>query len=100
MRPTTDGLRGLIRSEGSHSVTSSKRWRGAAVALGALVSVIATEAEAQTTGGIAGTIIDANSQNPVADAVVIATSPSLQGEQTAVTDASGNFEITLLPAGV
>src|SRR5207302_4038555 len=33
------------------------------------------------------------------DAVVIAQSPALQGEQTAVTDATGAFEITLLPAG-
>lgn len=39
-------------------------------------------------------------QNAVKDAVVIAQSPALQGEQTAVTDESGNFEITLLPAGV
>src|SRR5207248_4055041 len=52
-----------------------------------------------TTGGLAGQIIDAQTQNPVADAVVIATSPQLQGEQTAVTDATGTFEITLLPSG-
>ncbi len=45
-------------------------------------------------------IIDSSTQQPVGDAVVIATSPSLQGEQTAVTDASGSFEISLLPQGV
>jgi outer membrane receptor protein involved in Fe transport len=64
-----------------------------------LVLAIATPASAQTTGGLTGQIIDAQTQNPVADAVVIATSPALQGEQTAVTDTSGTFEITLLPAG-
>src|SRR4051794_12168161 len=70
------------------------------LAAGLASILLATPAMAQTTGGISGTIVDANTQNPVADAVVIATSPALQGEQTAVTDASGNFEITLLPAGV
>jgi hypothetical protein len=69
------------------------------IAAGALVLAIATPASAQTTGGLTGQIIDAQTQNPVADAVVIATSPALQGEQTAVTDTSGTFEITLLPAG-
>ena len=54
---------------------------------------------AQTTGGLSGQIVNASDQSPVADAVVIAQSPALQGEQTAVTDASGTFEITLLPAG-
>src|SRR6478752_3869694 len=70
------------------------------LAAGAASVSLSSPALAQTTGGLTGQIIDAQTQNPVADAVVIATSPSLQGEQTAVTDASGTFEITLLPAGV
>lgn len=69
------------------------------VTAGALLLALAQPASAQTTGGLSGQIIDAQTQNPVADAVVIATSPALQGEQTAVTDATGTFEITLLPAG-
>jgi len=71
------------------------------IAAGALVFAlaVATPASAQTTGGLSGQVIDAQTQNPVADAVVIATSVSLQGEQTAVTDGSGTFEITLLPSG-
>src|SRR5438552_9808115 len=69
------------------------------IAAGALLFALATPASAQTTGGLSGTVIDAQTQNPVADAVVIATSPALQGEQTAVTDGTGTFEITLLPAG-
>ncbi len=70
------------------------------LAAGAASLSLATPALAQTTGGLQGQIIDANTQQPVADAVVIATSPNLQGEQTAVTDASGAFEISLLPSGV
>jgi Carboxypeptidase regulatory-like domain/TonB-dependent Receptor Plug Domain len=70
------------------------------LAAGVASVVLANPALAQTTGGLSGQIIDANTQAPVAEAVVIATSPSLQGEQTAVTDSSGTFEITLLPAGV
>jgi Carboxypeptidase regulatory-like domain len=67
---------------------------------GAGVFLLASAATAQTTGSLSGQIVDANTQAPVADAVVIAQSPSLQGEQTAVTDTTGSFEITLLPAGV
>jgi hypothetical protein len=50
-------------------------------------------------GVFAGQIVD-GSGRPVNEAVVILTSPSMAGEQTAVTDASGAFELTLLPAGV
>ncbi len=70
------------------------------LAAGAASVSLASPALAQTTGGLSGQIIDANTQAPVAEAVVIATSPSLQGEQTAVTDSTGTFEITLLPSGV
>ena len=56
-------------------------------------------ARAQTTGTLVGTVTDAATAKPVAGALVIATSPSLQGEQTAVTDARGHFTFTLLPPG-
>jgi Carboxypeptidase regulatory-like domain len=70
-----------------------------AVSLGAASLLLVVPALAQTTGSLSGQVVDANNNSPVADAVVIAQSPALQGEQTAVTDASGSFEITLLPAG-
>src|SRR5262249_53554729 len=70
------------------------------MAAGAASALLAAPAFAQTTGGISGNIVDATNQNPVKDAVVIAQSPALQGEQTAVTDDKGQFEITLLPTGV
>ncbi|NTX61644.1 TonB-dependent receptor [Myxococcus sp. CA051A] len=47
-----------------------------------------------------GTVIDAQSRQPVPDVVVTATSPNLQGEQTVVTDAQGNYRIPQLPPGV
>ncbi|BDG09468.1 TonB-dependent receptor [Anaeromyxobacter paludicola] len=56
-------------------------------------------ASAQTTGSVIGVITDASTGKPVAGALVIATSPNLQGEQTAVTDGSGSYRITQLPPG-
>ncbi|QSQ28423.1 mucoidy inhibitor MuiA family protein [Pyxidicoccus parkwayensis] len=49
---------------------------------------------------IIGTVIDAQSRQPVPDVVVTATSPNLQGEQTVVTDAQGQYRIPFLPPGV
>ncbi|NOK08907.1 DUF3520 domain-containing protein [Corallococcus exercitus] len=48
---------------------------------------------------IIGTVIDTETKKPLADVVVTATSPSLQGDQTVVTDAQGNYRIPQLPAG-
>jgi len=41
-------------------------------------------------------VVDAATQSPLGDAVVIARSPALPGEQAVVTDSSGAFEMTLL----
>ena len=62
-------------------------------------AVVALPVAAQTTGAIQGAVVDAVAETPVPDAVVIARSPGLQGEQTAVTDESGRFQISLLPVG-
>jgi outer membrane receptor protein involved in Fe transport len=59
----------------------------------------ASGAWAQTTGTLVGAVTDGSSGKPVAGALVIATSPSLQGEQTAVADRDGHYTITLLPPG-
>ncbi len=56
-------------------------------------------ASAQTTGTIIGVVTDASTGKPVTGALVIATSPNLQGEQTAVSDQAGNFRLQLLPPG-
>jgi len=46
-----------------------------------------------------GMVVDAATQSPLSDVMVIARSPALPGEQTVVTDSSGAFEMTLLPPG-
>jgi len=57
-------------------------------------------AAAQTiTGVLTGVVVDAATQAPLPDATVVARSPALPGEQSAVTNESGAFEMTLLPAG-
>ncbi|RYZ33026.1 MAG: TonB-dependent receptor, partial [Myxococcaceae bacterium] len=48
---------------------------------------------------ILGTVINTEDKKPAADVVVTATSPNLQGEQTVVTDAQGNYRIPQLPPG-
>ncbi|PTL78986.1 TonB-dependent receptor [Vitiosangium sp. GDMCC 1.1324] len=55
---------------------------------------------AQGASVILGTVTDAATHQPVADVVVTATSPNLQGEQTVVTDASGQYRIPQLPPGL
>jgi len=56
-------------------------------------------AAAQTTGTLIGVVTDAQTGKPVVGALVVATSPFLQGPQTALTDQAGAFRITLLPPG-
>lgn len=61
---------------------------------------LSTSAFAQTAmGSVAGVVVDAVTQAPLADARVTARSAALVGEQSAVTDGDGAFEMTFLPAG-
>jgi hypothetical protein len=65
------------------------------------ISAMSSVAFAQAaTGKMTGKLTDAESAQPISDAVITATSPSAQGEQTVVSDASGEFEIPSLPPGV
>jgi TonB family protein len=52
-----------------------------------------------TTGELAGMVVNAVSQTPIPEAVVVARSGALPGEQSAVTDGSGAFEMSFLPPG-
>jgi len=66
------------------------------VGLGAL----APPAHAQVgTGTLVGTVTDASTKAPIADVLVTVTSPSLQGEEVAVTGKGGDFRIGSLPPG-
>jgi TonB family protein len=70
-----------------------------AVLLAALMG-LSTGAFAQSSSGsLTGIVVDAATQAPLAEATVTAHGPSLLGEQLAVTDKDGSFEMTLLPPG-
>ena len=64
-----------------------------------LLLLFAAPSLAQQRSTLIGTVIDAKSRQPVPDAIVTATSPALQGEQTVVTDANGQYRIPALPPG-
>src|SRR5258705_12701195 len=57
-------------------------------------------AQSSTTGAIQGTVSDAASGDKLAGVTVTATSPALQGTQSAITDESGFYKISPLPPGV
>jgi len=65
--------------------------------------LIGTTAAAQSSSSvIIGTVVNADpsaNKAPIADVVVTATSPNLQGEQTVVTDKGGQYRIPQLPPG-
>jgi len=74
--------------------------RGAQLALALLGILVARGAYAQLGGtSLVGQVVDASTKKPVADVVVTATSPALQGEQVVVTNAAGDYRIPQLSAG-
>ena len=71
----------------------------AALTLGVCMWMPPAQAQ-QNTSVLTGKVVDANDKQPVPDVVVTATSPSLQGEQISVTDATGLYRLPQLPPGV
>jgi hypothetical protein len=90
---------GRNMSNGTRALRAPLRlW--AALLLLAFSLLTAIPALAQTGNSvITGTVTDTSTKAPVADVVVTATSPALQGEQLVVTDGSGQFRIPNLPSG-
>ncbi|MBN1206372.1 MAG: TonB-dependent receptor [Myxococcaceae bacterium] len=80
-------------------MTHRRNLRHAALLMLALC-LASGSAMAQGSSVLLGTVVDSTTKKPVADVVVTATSPSLQGEQTVLTDASGQYRIPQLPSGV
>ena len=72
---------------------------GASRAACIVISVIGFAAFAQGNSVLTGNVVDASTKGPLADVVVTATSPNLQGEQVAVTDETGLYRIPQLPPG-
>jgi Ca-activated chloride channel family protein len=62
--------------------------------------LLAVPAPALADSVIVGQVVNADGKKPIADVVVTATSPNLQGEQIVVTDALGQYRIPQLPPGV
>jgi outer membrane receptor protein involved in Fe transport len=52
-----------------------------------------------STAVLTGTVVDAATQKPMPDVVVVATSPNLQGERLALTDEAGFYRLAQLPPG-
>jgi len=72
-------------------------WSSASVAV---VLLATSEARAQAGAStLTGRVTDASTNAPVGDVVVTVTSPNLQGEETAVTDANGLWRVGNLPPG-
>jgi carboxypeptidase family protein len=51
------------------------------------------------TASISGSVVGSDNGRPVKRARILATAPELQGSRAVMTDDSGHFEITALPAG-
>jgi len=75
---------------------TTRRARACALLLGLLPSAALAQA---STSVLIGNVVDSSTKQPVADVVVTATSPSLQGEQVVVTDATGLYRVPQLPPG-
>jgi outer membrane receptor protein involved in Fe transport len=67
--------------------------------LAPLALLFAGVAGAQTTSTITGTVTDGSTGKGVVGAVVVATTPAVAGEKTAVTDAKGAYTLSGLAPG-
>ncbi len=75
------------------------RWLSTFMVLAlAVLGLTANVAYSQTTGGIEGTVTDAN-EAPLPGASVDLRSPSLQGPRSAVTNTAGRFRFPVIPPG-
>src|SRR4030095_1394155 len=80
--------------------TRSGLWRRAHACLTLFSLLVGGAAFAQaSTSVLTGNVVDASTKAPVADVVVTASSPSMQGEQVVVTDSTGFYRIPQLPPG-
>src|SRR5690242_5695217 len=75
-----------------------QRWRSFATAVALLILITPAVASAQTTGGIAGKVVDSTG-GVLPGATVTLTGPSMQGTQTVTTDSVGAFRFRNVPPG-
>ncbi|MFT3693072.1 MAG: TonB-dependent receptor [Kofleriaceae bacterium] len=67
---------------------------------GTLIHQEVAHAQASGVGQLRGVVKDKGTNEAAIGATVVATSPALQGEQVVITDETGQYFITSLPAGV
>ena len=67
--------------------------------LAGLLFAPTAKAQTTTTGAVQGTVTDEATGVPMLLVTVFATSPSLQGQASEFTDASGQFFLSNLPPG-
>jgi hypothetical protein len=75
-----------------------------AASIGALAVLVTLHGEARaqssTAGAIQGTVKEQGNGQGMVGATVVATSPALQGSQSAITDDNGQFKLSNLPPGI
>ena len=76
----------------------SEAARPVALALATLLSSVPAMRAQSVVGQVEGRVLDGDSL-PVSDIAVTATSPSLQGTRTTLTDSRGAFRLQALPVG-
>jgi outer membrane receptor protein involved in Fe transport len=81
------------------NASQSSRTRSIRIALVLGVLGSSTALAQIGTSNLIGNVVDASTKAPVADVVVTATSPTLQGEQVVVTDSTGAYRVPQLPPG-
>src|SRR5689334_17327181 len=74
----------------------------AVVSVGALSLLAPRRARADQSGAgvLTGIVVDGADKKPLADVVIMASSPAQQGQQIVVSDSAGYFLIPHLPSGV
>jgi outer membrane receptor protein involved in Fe transport len=76
------------------------------IILAGLVALVAVAtggrafAQSATTGAMQGVVTDSATGEAMPGVTVVATSPALQGTQTAITEGAGQYKITNLPPGI
>jgi outer membrane receptor protein involved in Fe transport len=99
-RPGDQVLESSFRDSGyGHSCSTIHRWRAFSLALVLLaMAALATEAGAQTTSTIEGTVKDVNGA-AIGGAQIKVTARDLAIERTTNSSSNGTFRIAALPAG-
>ena len=72
-------------------------WRWLPVAIVAMLAFPSSGVASPTTGAIVGRVVDQDTRQPIDGVTVVVSGP--QGEQAALTDGKGQYELRDLPIG-